>query len=665
MATEAFSQTTEAISIPVLKNQSANLVLRTNPNLYPQPFVTLVECLKVSILGHALTYAPAIPAAFVHRAHYTSNALFDTNNNVKSVFYEAIDSRGKTKKVQLTKEKFAEALHLPLYKSKEMVIPTAEQLVDMFNAMGYEPQLETISNFKKKQLPDLWWYFFSIFLRCLSGRTSGLDSVSQSFQSLLYGIYFDVKVDFASILWADFCSHINHTLKGTEISNARAKKVSAVDESSDSERTPSANIQAEEEEECQSSPIHDTRPPTPPYTTYPPPPPTTAEQTTTIHTTTSNVPPTTFIQPLRMSLLQKTTIHTTTSNVPPTTFTATITSEQTTTIHTTTSDVPPTTTPETSTIHTTETPPTFTTQIIEPITSLIENPTISAPQTSEPIITTSEPFLTISSSEVDKSLPDFPFGDDYDFDTIISSKPQSTAEAVAAFHMEPITIEEDEGDSLDDSDFILRKQYKVLNRKLDALLQSNTDFDPSKGTEASFEDQMAEAQKALTDKMEKMVKESERRILDQQIKIKRILEGKFNTAVEQVEDTHRLLKEQTEKNFKDLVEKFENSNSEVVKCLTTLNENTSSFNSQYQTGFSKHLSDAHKRIEELTAEQSRSAIIIFENELKKTNVAIASDIIEKLRRTLQPMINVSIKMEKSQSPPPQAIAQADPMAQPS
>ncbi|KAI3510577.1 hypothetical protein L1887_17685 [Cichorium endivia] len=126
MATEASSQTTEAISIPVLKNQSSNLVLRTDPNLYPQPFVALVECLKVSVLGHALTHAPAIPAALVHRAHYTSNALFDTNNNVTSVFYEAIDSRGKTKKVQLTKEKFAEALHLPLYNSKEMVIPTAE-----------------------------------------------------------------------------------------------------------------------------------------------------------------------------------------------------------------------------------------------------------------------------------------------------------------------------------------------------------------------------------------------------------------------------------------------------------------------------------------------------------------------------------------------------------
>ncbi|KAI3503821.1 hypothetical protein L1887_32274 [Cichorium endivia] len=379
MATKASSHTTEALSIPLLKNQSANLV---------------------SVLGHALTYAPTISAALVHRAHYTSNSLFDTNNNVKSIFYEAIDSRGKTKKIQLTKEKFSEALHLPLYNSKEMVIPTAEQLVDIFNAMGYEPQLETISTFKKKQLPDLWRYFFSIFLRCLSGRTSGLDSASQSFQSLLYGIYYDVKFLHWMKSLLIFCAQIPqemlvkvsmdcdevNTYRNTlripylvrEIIPAapakapaqtkgkrkltggpsgpkrvtkkrkpsqqttpkrkqskKAKKVAAVDESLDSERTPSANIQAEEEEEHQSPPIHETKPPTPPSTTIPPPP-----------------PPTT---------------------APPT---ATIISEQTTTIQTTTSDVPPTIAPQTSTIYTTETPPTSTTQITEPITSLIENPII-------------------------------------------------------------------------------------------------------------------------------------------------------------------------------------------------------------------------------------------------------------------------------------------------
>ncbi|KAI3779340.1 hypothetical protein L2E82_09040 [Cichorium intybus] len=435
MAAEASSQTTEAMSIPNLKSQSANLVLRNSLQLYPQPIDALVECLNNSVLGYALTCTPSIPATLVHRAHYTSNALFDSNNQVKSVFYEAIDSKGKTKKVQLTKEKFVEALRLPVYNSKEMVVPSAEQLVEMFNEMGYSPPLERISTFKKNQLPDLWRYFFSIFLRCLSGRTSGLDSASVSFQSILYGIYYDVKVDYATILWNDFCSHINHSLKGTEMAHPRfwaiivhahylqagvvldvslpelrytpiaipplddeptpfcaqipqvmlskvpmecnelntyrntlvipyptrdlsqeaslmanpkgkgkrriaggpsgpkkdekkrkasvkttpkrkqpkrQRELIPVDESSDSERTPSAVHEEEHEEEQIENrpPSPTTRPPTPlqtnippfpPKTTQPPspphistslpPPPSTAQQTTTIHTTSSNVPP--------------------------------------------------------------------------------------------------------------------------------------------------------------------------------------------------------------------------------------------------------------------------------------------------------------------------------------------------------------------------------------
>ncbi|KAI3739303.1 hypothetical protein L2E82_29706 [Cichorium intybus] len=612
MAAEASSQTTEALSIPVLKNQSANLVLCTDPNLYPQPIVALVECLKASVLGHALTYAPAIPAALVHRAHYTSNELFDTNNNVKSVFYEAIDSRGKTK--------------------KEMVIPTAEQLVDMFNAMGYERQLETISTFKKKQLPDLW-RFWAIVVDAYYkqiGFVYDPDFLEMKHTHITVPPLDEVLAEFCAQIPQEMlvkvsmdCNEVN-TYRNTLVipylvrkitpaapSKAPAKakiKKKTIGGTSDSERTPSANIQAEEEEEQQhTSPIHETRPPTPPHITHPPPP-----------------PPTT---------------------APPT---ATITSEHTTTIQTTTSEVSPTTAPQTSTIHTTETPPTSSIQTTAPIPSIIENPIISYAQTSEPISTTSEPLLNISSSEVDKSLPDFPFDDDFDFETTTISKPPSTEETVAAFHMAPLTIVE-EDDSLDDSDFILGKQYKILNRKLDALLQSNTGFDPLRGTEVNLEDQMAEAQKALIDKMEKMVKDSEKTILDHQIEINSVMEEKFNTAVEQIDERHKLLKEETEKNIKNLVAKMEASNSEVVKALTTLNENTNSFNSQYQTNFAKDLSDAHKRLEELTAEQSHSAVTIFANELKKTNAAIASDIIEKLRRTLQPMINVSLKMERSQA----------------
>ncbi|KAI3505775.1 hypothetical protein L1887_28011 [Cichorium endivia] len=515
MAAESSSQTTEGMSIPNLKSQSANLVLRNDLAFYPKPIDALVECMKRSVLGYALTCTPIIPATLVHRAHYTSQDLFGSDNQVKSVFYEAIDSKGNIKKVQLTKEKFAEALCLPIYNSKEMVVPSADQLVTMFNEMGYEPLLESISTFKKNQLPDLWGYFFSIFLRCLSGRTSGVDSASVAFQGLLFGIYYDVKVDFASIMWADFCSHINHSLKGTEISNARfwaivvhahyqqigyisdpsltemrftpvaipvldekpdmfcaqipevmlskvstdcvevnnycktliipyptrdlsqaapvkehpkgkgkrkvtrgpsspkraekkrrtsvkttpkrkqpkrQRKLEVVDESSDSERTPSTVHEEEHFADQPPSPPPTSKPLTPPRTTAPPsppktitpppPPPTTAQQTTTIHTTSSEVPP----------------------PPPPTS------AQQTTTIHTTTSDIPP-----------------------------------------PPLPTTAPRTTTIPFSGIDFSLPDF------DLSQTETGQNPSSAAYFEAFHMAPIVAEGPSDEELPDEAFVLMK----------------------------------------------------------------------------------------------------------------------------------------------------------------------------------------------------------------
>ncbi|KAI3691478.1 hypothetical protein L2E82_49839 [Cichorium intybus] len=216
---EGSSYSPEGVSIHVLKNQLANLYLRQDTKIYPKPIDALVECLKHSILAHALTYTPSVPATLVYRAHYTSIDVINSENVVESVRYEVLNAHNTTKRIQLSKSRFAKAMQLPII--EKPFVPTNEQLLEMFNEMVYDPKLTNIGSFKKRYLPDLWKFFFSIFLCCLSGRTSGQDSTSQTFLGLLYGIYYNFQVDFVSILWTDFFSQINHSMKGIEISNAR------------------------------------------------------------------------------------------------------------------------------------------------------------------------------------------------------------------------------------------------------------------------------------------------------------------------------------------------------------------------------------------------------------------------------------------------------------
>ncbi|KAI3518362.1 hypothetical protein L1887_07006 [Cichorium endivia] len=377
----------------------------------------------------------------------------------------------------------------------------------------------------------------------------------------------------------------------------KSRKLTIRDESSESEKVISEAIPDTEEEEIQSSPVREARPPTPPQFKIPPSPPKATKPLTP--------PP------------------------PPTT------AQQTPPISTTSFEVPPPSPPKTSSI---------------PV---------------PPITTASDSFLNIP--DPDTSLPDFPFQEDFDFETSTFTKPPTTEETMAIFHMAPIAIEEADEEGLDDSDFILGKQYKILNRKLDALLQSNTGFDPSKKPEASVEEQITEAQTALIGKMEDLIRASEKKVLDQQLEIKRVLEAKLNTAVEQVEERHRLLAEETEKRVAEFVKSIELSNVEVKKELFDLRDKTDSFNRQYQTGFAKHLSDAHKRVEELTAELSSCTLATFSNELRTTNQTLVSDMVDKLKTALQPMLKLSVKLDKAQDarPRPQLTAQGEQDVHPS
>ncbi|KAI3503741.1 hypothetical protein L1887_32190 [Cichorium endivia] len=291
-------------------------------------------------------------------------------------------------------------------------------------------------------------------------------------------------------------------------------------------------------------------------------------------------------------------------------------------------------------------PPPTTAQQTPPIhTTSSEVPPPSPPKTSStpvpPITSASDTFLNIPSSGPDTSLPDFPFQEDFDFEaSTFTPQPSPSPHP----RKKP---------------WLSSTWHQLPSKKL--MKKSNTGFDPTKKPEASVEEMIGEVQKSLIQKMEELLKASEQRVLEKQKELQQVVEGKLKSAVELIDEKHQLLKEQTDKQMEELLKKLELSNSEVTKELHGLRSSTESFNSQYQTGFAKHLSDAHKRVEELTAELSSSAITTFSKELRTTNQTLVSDMVDKLKTVLQPMLKLSMKMDKSQTERlrPQLTAQGE------
>lgn len=87
--------------------------------------------------------------------------------------------------------------------------------------MGYIPPISIVSIFKKSAILIIWNFFFGVTLRCLMGRSSGINKAKLQFYSIMAGLYYGLKVYYASLLWDEFTTYIKHSKKSTEIASAR------------------------------------------------------------------------------------------------------------------------------------------------------------------------------------------------------------------------------------------------------------------------------------------------------------------------------------------------------------------------------------------------------------------------------------------------------------
>lgn len=84
----------------------------------------------------------------------------------------------------------------------------------MQNEMWYSPSTNLISDFRNSKLPSLWNFFFGVIIWCLTGRNSSHKKAKLRPYSILANLYYNLKVDYTSLLWDEFTTYINHAKKG-------------------------------------------------------------------------------------------------------------------------------------------------------------------------------------------------------------------------------------------------------------------------------------------------------------------------------------------------------------------------------------------------------------------------------------------------------------------
>nr|GEY66989.1 copia protein [Tanacetum cinerariifolium] len=105
--------------------------------------------------------------------------------------------------------------------------PFEEEIMAFLRSLGHSKEIRRLTDVNINKLHQPWRSFAAVINKCLSGKSSGYDSLRLSQPQFIWGFYHKRHVDFAYLLWEDFVYQIEHkdTKKSNEMYYPRFTKV--------------------------------------------------------------------------------------------------------------------------------------------------------------------------------------------------------------------------------------------------------------------------------------------------------------------------------------------------------------------------------------------------------------------------------------------------------
>nr|GEU65740.1 copia protein [Tanacetum cinerariifolium] len=146
-----------------------------------------------------------------------------------TVYYYSICFKMNNKKRIVNLEYFREMLHIcPRIPNKTFdELPFEEEILAFLRYLGHSGEIKKITNVNINKLHQPWRSFAAVINKCLSGKSTGYDSLWLSQAQILLGMYHKKNVDFAYLLWEDFVHQVEHkdAKKSNEMHHLRFIKV--------------------------------------------------------------------------------------------------------------------------------------------------------------------------------------------------------------------------------------------------------------------------------------------------------------------------------------------------------------------------------------------------------------------------------------------------------
>nr|GEV41697.1 hypothetical protein [Tanacetum cinerariifolium] len=148
---------------------------------------------------------------------------------IATVHHHSIRFKMDNKKHIVNLESFRDMLHIcPRLPSQSSVEPPfEEEILAFLRFLRHIGAIRKLTDVNVNKLHQPWRSFAVIINKCLTGKSSGYDSLQLSQAQILWGLYHKRNVDFAYLMWEDFVYQVEHkdTKKRNEMYYPRFTKV--------------------------------------------------------------------------------------------------------------------------------------------------------------------------------------------------------------------------------------------------------------------------------------------------------------------------------------------------------------------------------------------------------------------------------------------------------
>nr|GEZ74098.1 hypothetical protein [Tanacetum cinerariifolium] len=135
------------------------------------------------------------------------------------LYHTSIRFKLDTKKSILDLEAFREMLYIsPRIPNQFFAeLPNEEEILEFLRYLGHSHEIRYLTDVNVNKIYQPWRSFASVINKCLTGKSSGIDSFRLPHAQILWGLYHCRNVDFAYLIWEDFVYQVEH--KNTKRSN--------------------------------------------------------------------------------------------------------------------------------------------------------------------------------------------------------------------------------------------------------------------------------------------------------------------------------------------------------------------------------------------------------------------------------------------------------------